>query len=431
VAIGKPENIQMIWRVIATLVILTVWGWLEGAVNLIEPLVTGPAAGLQFDNSNVSYVASNILMKFGHWGNAAVGIIAVVLLLMIWLSAVMKAARSPTASAILVALGLGTLFASPSYAYFDTTDKTEAYTILPNESAFWIPDVGANKASQTNLDSIDYLNSNKVALKRFIIPHQKLSGTGGNWGWDSYVPTGRLIIVDRTPYSREWVDAQDRGTSKDKQGFPCQSKEGLNITVGISIGTEVTEGDSATYLYHFGVQAPQGQRTDPQVIFTSVYYSRTVANVMDDVGRKKVQTLVCEQIATKTFDEANAQATGIMASVRKDATDYFKSVGITLDFIGWADTFEFDKSVQDAVNRRYIAIQDQAIATSLAPYAETIEKLAAAQALRNFGEKSDGRLPTTIVGLPTNLGGLLGTLLNVHPVPEDAAPAVAVPPAHH
>jgi len=95
-----------------------------------------------------------------------------------------------------------------------------------------------------------------------------------------------------------------------------------------------------------------------------------------------------------------------------------------LDFIGWADTFTFDATVQDAVNRRYIATQDQAIAALLAPYASTIQALAAADALRSFGHKSDGRLPSTIVGLPTDLGTLLNTLLRSGPV------APATPPAH-
>ena len=107
---------------------------------------------------------------------------------------------------------------------------------------------------------------------------------------------------------------------------------------------------------------------------------------------------------------------------RTAATD-FAAVGITLDFIGWADTFTFDKDVQEAINRRYIAAQDQAIASALAPYAVTIQKLAAAQALRSFGERTDGKLPTTIVGLPTDLGGLLGTLLRAASAPAPASPA--------
>jgi len=155
-----------------------------------------------------------------------------------------------------------------------------------------------------------------------------------------------------------------------------------------------------------------------------VFFSRKLSDVMDDVGRKKVQTLVCNEIASRSFDKANEEANQIMDAVGKAAADYFASVGITLDFIGWADTFTFDPVVQDAVNRRYIASQDQAIAAELAPYASTIQALAAADALRSFGHKSDGRLPSTIVGLPPDLGGLLGTLL------RSGAAAPTAPAAH-
>ena len=102
-------------------------------------------------------------------------------------------------------------------------------------------------------------------------------------------------------------------------------------------------------------------------------------------------------------------------------------MGSALDFVGWADTFTFDPAVQEAVNRRYIASQDEAIAALLAPYAATIQSLAAADALRSFGHKTDGRLPTTIVGLPTELGPLMSTLLKAGP----AAGASAPPPAPH
>ena len=199
------------------------------------------------------------------------------------------------------------------------------------------------------------------------------------------------------------------------------------MTVGVSIGASVLEANAAKYLYRFGVMPVGGDRGDPRVIFASVYYSRRLSDVMDDVGRKKVQTLVCNEIAARSFDKANAEANQIMAAVQKGAGDYFAAVGITLDFIGWADTFTFDKEVQDAVNRRYIASQDQAIATALAPYADTIQKLAAAQALRSFGEHSDGKLPTTIVGLPPDLGALLGTLLRTAPVSGQAGQGQAAP----
>lgn len=423
---------SVFFRVILTIVVLIVAGWADGLVSVISPLVTGPAAGLQFENSNTAYLQAYAGMRFNPIALGLINFGSIVMLFFIWLRPLTRAFGSNAPIAAITAFAF-MLYSMPAFAFFETTDKTEAYTILPNESAFWIPDVGANKDSQGQMDSEDYLNSKKIALKRFVIPHQKLTGSGGTGffsGWDAYVPTGRLIIVDRKPFSREWVDAGDRGTSKDKQGFPCQSKEGLDVTVGISIGVEVTENDSAKFLYHFGVEAPKGQRSDPQVIFTSVYYGRTVESVMDDVGRKQVQTIVCEEISKRGFDDVNSQASLVIAAVREQSKNYLASVGITLKFIGWADTFTFSKAVQDAVDRRYIAAQDEAISKALSPYADTIQKLAAAQALRNFGEKSDGKLPTTIVGLPTSLGGLLGTLLNSQ-TPNLDTTGNSAPPVQH
>ena len=406
-------------RAVATAVAVVLYGWINFLLHPVGTIATGAAAGQQFADSDVSYVSSLVGMRlFSNLGIPTVVLLAV--LVAIWW-APLRHWWTGTATAIMLCL---LLTAPQAQAYYDKTDYTEAYTILPNESAFWIPDVGANKDNQAQFDSEAYLQSNKVAVKRFIVPHTKLQGSGGFF--DFYVPAGRLIIVDRTPFSREWVESHERGTSPRNESFPCQSKEGLNISVGVSIGASVLETNAAKYLYRFGVLPPNGDRTDPRVIFTSVFFSRRLSDVMDDVGRKKVQTLVCNEIAGRSFDKANEEANQIMDSVAKAATDYFASVGITLDFIGWADTFTFDPAVQDAVNRRYIASQDQAIAAELAPYASTIQALAAADALRSFGRKSDGRLPSTIVGLPTDLGSLLGTLLRSGAVATTPAPS----PAH-
>ena len=74
----------------------------------------------------------------------------------------------------------------PAAAYYDKTDYTEAYTILPNESGFWIPDAGANKDSQAQFDIRGLPpDANRVALKRFIVPHAEArkAPAGAFSGW--------------------------------------------------------------------------------------------------------------------------------------------------------------------------------------------------------------------------------------------------------
>lgn len=410
----------MIGRVIGSIVVLAVAAFFNAAWSPIGMLMSGELAGRQFEASDTAFLSSIYPIQIIGGVSRAISLLVFVAVLLIWWRPLRRWIAALLATAAVLAL----LIPPPASAFWATTDATEAYTVLPNQSAFWIPNAGDNKNNQAQLNSEDYLNSNKVAAKLFIIPHVKFSGSGGTSvlsGWDYYVPTGRLILVDRTPYSREWVKSSARGTSRTDDSFPCQSKEGLNITVGVSIGASVSEANAAKFLYNFGVKSPQGNLNDPQVIFTSVYYGRSLAEVMDDVIRKKVQTLVCGEVTSRTFDQANADANKIMDTVTKSSTDYLAAVGITLNFIGWADTFEFDQSVQDSINRRYVANQDQQIASALAPYASTIQAIAVASAIRAWGEKADGKFPTTVVGYPPDVGGLLTNMLH------SMAPTAPVP----
>ncbi len=388
-------------RVIASVVAILLYGWINFLINPVATILSGQVAGKQFENSDISYITSVIGMNF--FSNLGIPFVVLLFVLVVIWWKHLKEGYVAIFGAVMICI----LFGAPQSveAYFETTNKTEAYTILPNESAFWIPDVGANKDSQVQLDGEAYLNANKVALKRFVVPHVKLTGSGGFLEWDAYVPTGRLIIVDRTAYSQEWVDAHDRGTSKTKQGYPCQSKEGLNLTVGVSIGASVLESNAAKYLYRFGVKSPAGERTDPKVIFTSVYYSRSVKEVMEDYGRKKIQELICDQMSSRGLDQANAEAKLIKDTVVKTATDYFATIGITLEFLGWADTFTFDPDVQKAINDAYAA---QKLASVL-PVLQALAQLKIQEGMgKGLGDKG---LP--IVVTPDMINALIGLVKSV------------------
>jgi hypothetical protein len=425
----------MIGRVIGTVATTLLYGWVMMVYAPQATLMTAETAANQLDNTDAGYLNAVYTMNFF----SAIGTVATVLFIAIlagiWLGPVRDALRRASHTFAVLAAATGVLLVGTTHgrAFFEKTDRTEIYPILPNQSAFWIPEVGAVKDKQVQMDSEAFLNDNKVQLNRFQIPHQKLTGSAGNSvfaGWDYYVPSGRLIIVDRTPFSREWVDAVDRGTAARKEGIPCQSKEGLNVTVGVAIGASVSQANAARYLFRFGVLPPKGEvkgtadsvENDGRIIFTSVYYSRSVQNVMDDFGRKKIQELICDQITSRTFDKVNEEAKLIKDTAAKQIVDFFAGYGITIDFVGWADTFAFDKEVQDAVNRLYIAKQDEEIGRRLQPYTDVIKAMAQAQAQRSFGDKTDGRLPTTFFGMPPEV---VGPLLGAPQARPPAPPAPA------
>ena len=395
-------------RVFLSLATIAIVGLLNALLRPTEALMAAEMAGLQLQNTDTAYVAStigmSIAMRLTITGTAVTG-----LLLLIWSAPLLRAWRAGLALSIPLALGVFTL--NPAYAYYDKSDYTEAVTIYPNETAFWIPDSGGNKDSQGKMDSADYYQSNRVPLKRFIVPHTQLSGSGwGPWG-NFYVPAGRLLLVDRTPFNQEWVKAQGRGSSTRDESFPCQDNQGHDVTVEVAIGTSVSEEAAARFLYYFGIKPPAGDRNRPETVFTSVYYGRSLSEVMPTVGRGIVQALVCSQISIRDLDHVNSEAAQMLAALREAAAKEFAARGISLDYLGWAGTFTFSDGIQSAIDRRYIADQDQKIAAQLQPYTATIQALAAADAIRAFALRSDGKLPSTIVGLPANVSELLQSLL--------------------
>lgn len=378
----------MLGRIISSVVAVLLY-WL--ANFLLEPaatLVTGKIAGQQFEPSDAAYVAS-------YWGMrlfSGFGIPAVILLIVIaaiwW-----KYLKRIWTRAVVLMVVLGS--ATPARAYFDTVDRNESYFIRPNQSAFWVPDVGDNKESQKKFMSEQYLEERKIPAKRYQVPHSKLENSA--FWKDFYVPSGRLILVDRTPYSREWVDAHDRGTSTRKEGFPCQSSEGINMTLGISIGVSVLEEDSPRFLYRWGVYQDQNlDMSKPENQFQSVLYSRSLRDVMDNTVRNKVQSLVCAEYSKRTFDAGNRETSQIVEKMEENARKYLKSVGITLDFIGLADTINFDPEIQRAVNDAYVA-------QKLGPHIVTLERVNAMEVKRKW----DGRLPWS---MSEGLDGLIGRI---------------------
>lgn len=332
-------------RSVFSVVAICAYGWANYLLNPLATLGAGKVASEQFKSSDVSYITAQFGMDFfGHLGVPFVALVA--LLTFIW----WKPAKAAIA-ALLAVMVLTVSVPDQSQAYYDKTDYTEAFFILPNESAFYVPDVGDNKTSQAKFGSEEYYQNNKIAAKRFVIPHVKLEGSG-LWS-NFYVPAGRLFVLNRSPVSLEWVADPKKGSSPVNEAFPCQSKEGLNITVGMAIGVSLSDENASKYLAKFGIEPLKGDRSTPEVTFTSIMQARSLFNVMTTVGRNKVQALVCNELTSRSFDDGNSQALVVMQNVKDAAGKYFESVGITLEYLGWADTMTFDKDVQEAINHKY------------------------------------------------------------------------------
>lgn len=411
---------SIVKRIVATVVVTLIYGWINALLNPVATILTGQLAGKQFENSDVAYVESVVGMNFfSNIGIPALALLAV--LVWIWwkpLVALLKSLKdgddgSSLVIAGLVASGLFFGMTDNANAYYDKTDLTEIYYIGADETAFWIPDVGANKDSQGKFDSEGYYEANKIPAKRFEIKHTKLVGSTAAMERDYYVPVGRLYVVKRTPYTRDWTKSTHTGTSTKNESFECQSKEGLNQRFEVSIGVTVLPENAAKYLYHFGTQVSADKT--PATMFASVLYATSVTTVMDGVGRSKVSALLCKEFAKRTFDEGNTKLAEIMDKVETDARTFFEARGIKLEFLGTAGTIEFDPDVQKAINDKYIAQTVGPFMGTLQQRAEIGVKEGLQEGLKKFG------LPSF---LPPSLGEWVGKIFGSQSSAAAAAAAV-------
>jgi hypothetical protein len=92
---------------------------------------------------------------------------------------------------------------------------------------------------------------------------------------------------------------------------------------------------------------------------------------------------------------------------------------------GWADTFTFDQSVQDAVNDRYIADKFGTVLPVLERLAEVRVKEGLGKGLADHG------LPSNLIALPANWMDIMSSLMGAGAVPAAPAAAAQDTPLRH
>ena len=341
-----------LWRLFATAVLYAFCSLGNTVATIAANVEVSNAAVGQLENSDATY-AKFVLVNHYLSGQALAVAIFLFGTLLIWRKSL--AALSPKAPKVTAAvfLLLTCLFScSPAHAYYDKTDRAEWVNIEANQSAFLIPAVGANKTSQKQFGSIEYLADNKVAAKRVQIPHVIAANTA--MVSDYYVPGATLYLVDRTPYTREWVNAADRGTSTKKEGFHFESADSINLRTGITISASVAEEDAAKFFYWFGT-ASVANSQKPEDVFASVKYGKSLADVMDTVVRAKVQQIMAKEFAKRKFLTAIQEKAAIIDVVEQTVKDEFARKGITIAFVGYAEELSFDPRIQKALDDSVIA----------------------------------------------------------------------------
>lgn len=375
---GVMKSGPIFARLIGTMLLFGAAGSFIIGLNLIFGQGLAVMAGDQFKNDNDAYW--NVYGTIRAWNGVQFMIAAITLyiLVAIW----WKYIRATLIAVFgIVCLGMFLFSPSPAWAYYDKVKWPEITIIKPNQAAFWVPNGGDNLKGQAASNSEEFFKANKVFYKQFETPLIQLPSS--SWYKDFWVPSGRLIIVSLQPFNATWTSSATTGTSSKDQSFTCQTKDGITLSANITIGAYVKEEDAPRFLHWFSVNDPEGDSTDPKVIFTSVWYAKNLKTVMDSQIWGAVSKFFCHEVQSRTTDEANAQSADIVTAAEEATRKYIAEKGITLDYLGLAGDFTFkSKEVQDAIDQAFEA-------KKIEPVLDVLKW----QALFKVAEKWDGKVP--------------------------------------
>ena len=215
-------------------------------------------------------------------------------------------------------------------------DRPEFHEVDTSESGFLIPFEG-DTTKQTSFDSEKYLNERKVATKRVQIPHRWVQT--GRMPFDgTWMPTVRLVKVDRSPVTREWTADPHTGTAQKNEAIWIESSDSVGFSVGFNCTAYIKEDDTAKFLY--------------------MYRSKSLAEMMDAEVRARIQQVAAEVAAGYDLDELRSKKLEMIEAVREDVIPFFENRGITLTTVGMFGGFTYEnKKIQEAIDETFIAQQ--------------------------------------------------------------------------
>lgn len=297
--------------------------------------------------------------------------------------------------------------------------RTDVYVeVKPNETAFVVPLEG-NTGSQKKVMSIEYLEKRKVSSKRIYLPLKKV--TTGRWWWNyKWVPTVRVITVDRRPITFEWVG---------DDAIKVESKDSIDFSVGVTIAAYIDEKDTARFLYYY-------PNADLEKVLNNEVYTKATEILSREFAKYPLKgdeqcDLKHPEKQENAFHCGGREMKGfIISQAKRELGDYFKQKGVTITAFGLVGGMKYtDPKIQEAINKNFAseleiinkrneklaqdeinqkminkAKAERKAAEEFAKAAEARMKqvevqveLLKAQALKNASERWNGQLPSNIV----------------------------------
>lgn len=405
-----------------------------------SPLIRQQASIQTLNGGSSEFITHRLIDQASVIPGAAVSVILALVFLGLFAGPIFRTAKralsSPAALVILIAASLSSCLKPVNVPQFEE--------IANNETAFVVPLEGDLK-SQAKFQSEEQLEKQKVALKRVQV--EKRWQTTGRYDYEGeWMPTMRVVKVDRSPVTREWKAPEDqhgkaiKSSAADKAIW-VESADSVGFSMGFNCTAFIKEEDAAKFLY--------------------MYAGNSLSVVMDQEIRARVQQVAAEVAAIYPLDLLRAKKQEMIDKVKADIVPFFALRGITITTIGMFGGMTYENpKIQDSIDATFVAQQEKvntaaqleaqkskneiiiqeslaraqaaqneaegkakAFAAEAKGKAEAIEletkALAAAQQnpaflqlrtldmTRSFLERWDGKYPSYYIGGPQNVSGLL------------------------
>jgi hypothetical protein len=249
--------------------------------------------------------------------------------------------RLYTVVALLCALSLLPLMTSCVRQY----DRPEYVEIDTSETGFLIPLEG-DSTEQVKFQSEDYLKQHKVATKRVQITHRW--SQEGRWPTDgNWIPIVRLVKVNRSPVTREWMTMQTTASvgaiQRADKAIWIESGDSVGFSMGFTCTAFIPEEDASKFLYW--------------------YPSGSLADVMDKEVRARIQQTAAEVAAKYPLDALRSRKQEISDAVKQNVTNFFAARGVTITTVGMFGGMTYENpEIQRSIDQTFIAQQLKVVA---------------------------------------------------------------------
>lgn len=245
-------------------------------------------------------------------------------------------------SLTIILLAASATMTSGCYAPYDVPEYVEVGT---NQTAFVIPLEGENVDKQVKFGSAKYLEEHKIASKRIQIPH-RWNQTGRLWWCDgTYIPTVKVIMVDRAPVTREWKAEGAEKKGKDSAVW-TESSDSVGFSMGWTCTAFVKEEDTAQFLY--------------------MYPSGSLSGVMDTEVRGRIQQAASMTAAKYRLDDLRGKKTEVANDVKSDLVEFFKNRGITITTVGMFGGMTYENpEIQKSIDQTFVSQQEKVNAAAM------------------------------------------------------------------